>query len=162
VPVSTLIGYVTTGTSSGLSISDETAVIGLIITVAGIVGGYLLRFFVQRGDHKGKVSTSAAETLWQQAQAMREMLLAEKQKTEEQLDKVAEQRDRLLDSHATQILPMIAAINDSLEKIAAGIGAVLAKTDEILDGREPSNVPTRKEAPQGGPDSQRRPRGPGQ
>jgi esterase/lipase len=160
VPDPLLASLINASAGSGLTISDETAVIGLVITVAGIVGGYLLRYFVQRANNRGRVSTSAAETLWAQAQAMREMLLDEKQKTEEQLNKVAEQRDRLLDSHATQILPMLSAINDSLEQIASGIGAVLTKTDEILDGREPSNnVPTRKEAPQGGPDSQRRPRG---
>ena len=159
MPDPVLISRITEGTGSGLTISDSTAVISLIITIAGITGGYLVSYFLKRRGSTGKVTNSAADILWAQAQAMREMLLEEKQKTEEQLEKVAEQRDRLLDSHATQILPMLAAINESLEQIASGIGAVLSKTDEILDGREPSNVPTRKEAPQGGPDSQRRPRG---
>lgn len=147
--------------SSGLTISDGTAIIGLILTVATIVGGYLVSFFLKRRDTAGKVTNSAAETLWAQAQAMREMLLEEKQKTEEQLDKVAEQRDRLLDSHATQILPMLTVISDSLEQIAAGIGNVLEKTDEILDGRELPHVPTRKEAAAHGPDNDRRPGGAG-
>jgi Na+/glutamate symporter len=129
------------GPASGVTISDATAVIGLLITIGGIAGGYLIKYLLQRRSTTGKVTNSAADILWSQAQQMREMLLAEKQRTEEQLDKVAEQRDRLLDSHATQILPTLAAVNESLEQIAKGIQALLAKTDEILQRGGPPHDP---------------------
>ncbi len=85
--------------------------------------GGLATWFSSRRKTSGKIGTSEAETLWAQAQSMREMLLAEK-------NKVEQQRDRLIDSQANQVLPLLAAINDTLMQLGASIALVVGHEEK--------------------------------
>ncbi len=99
-----------------------TTLVAVLTMVGSIVGGastYMLR----RRSASGKVGTSEATVLWAQAQEMRAMLLAEKVQAEAQ-------RDRLIESHTTQMLPMLSAINETLRQTSVTLATVLDRLDE--------------------------------
>lgn len=102
-----MLATATENTSSGLGL------ISAIIAIALAAGGFFaatVTYFVRRRTTTGKVSTSDADVLWQQSQAMRDMLLKEKELAEEQRDKMMEING--------QILPMLENINTSLIDIS--------------------------------------------
>src|SRR3984885_7986634 len=92
--------------------ANSSSNIELIVAIVTVVGGFLgagITYFARRRVTVGKVSTSDADVLWQQSQAMRDMLLKEKQLAESQRDKMIEING--------QILPMLETINSSLVDI---------------------------------------------
>ena len=88
--------------STGSNLEILTA---LATVVAGILGA-AITYVARKRVTVGKVSTSDADVLWQQSQAMRDMLLKEKELAENQ-------RDKMLEING-QILPMLESINSSL------------------------------------------------
>src|SRR5579863_331666 len=83
-----------------------------LVSIALVAGGFFaatVTYFIRRRITTGKVSTSDADVLWQQSQAMRDMLLKEKELAESQ-------RDKMMDING-QILPMLESINSSLVDI---------------------------------------------
>ena len=84
-----------------------------VVSVVLVFGGFFaatVTYFVRRRITTGKVSTSDADVLWQQSQAMRDMLLKEKELAESQRDKMMEING--------QILPMLENINNCLVDIS--------------------------------------------
>jgi hypothetical protein len=96
--------------------TDPSASFGIItalVSIALAAGGFFaatVTYFVRRRLTTGKVATSEAEVLWQQSQAMRDMLLKEKELAESQRDKMMEING--------QMLPMLENINNSLVDIS--------------------------------------------
>jgi hypothetical protein len=84
----------------------------IIYALAAVVAAFLgatITYFARKRVTAGRVSTSDADVLWQQSQAMRDMLLKEKEMAESQRDKMIEVNG--------QILPMLESINDSIVDI---------------------------------------------
>jgi hypothetical protein len=98
-------------------------IISVIVAVGGVTFGGIASWVAARRKTSGKIGTSSAETLWAQAQNMREMLLAEKSKVEEQ-------RDRLIEAHSSQILPLLAAIDETLRQLGASIALVIGHEEK--------------------------------
>lgn len=96
------------------------ALLSVFITVAVGAAGAFFKWLYSRRQTSGKIQTSAADVLWQQAQNMRETLLAQLQKTEEQ-------RDKLIEGQSNTIIPALNSINRSLE-------IVLRYIEELRDG----------------------------
>ena len=91
------------------STSTNLTLVWSLVSIALAAGGFFaatVTYFVRRRVTTGKVSTSDANVLWQQSQAMRDMLLKEKELAESQRDKILEVNG--------QILPMLESINNSL------------------------------------------------
>ena len=86
--------------------------VNVIVSILLAAGGFFAAtatYLIRRRVTTGKVSTSDADVLWQQSQAMRDMLLKEKELAESQRDKMMEING--------QILPMLESINRSLVDI---------------------------------------------
>jgi len=84
----------------------------ILYALATVVAGFLgaaVTYVARKRVTAGKVSTSDADILWQQSQAMRDMLLKEKELAESQRDKMIEING--------QLLPMLENINSSLVDI---------------------------------------------
>src|ERR1700743_3707161 len=92
------------------AIQALTAVAVFILAALGGLAAYL----VSRRLASGRVATSEAAVLWEQAQKMRAEL-------EGQRDKAAEQRDRLIESQASQVLPVLQLVVDSLRQITESL-----------------------------------------
>ena len=93
--------------------STSLGLITALVSIALVAGGFFaatVTYFVRRRVTTGKVSTSDANVLWEQSQAMRDMLLKEKELAESQRDKMMEING--------QILPMLENINNSLIDIS--------------------------------------------
>lgn len=109
-----------------LAAATENANSGLqliyaVVSIVLVFGGFFaatVTYFVRRRTNTGKIATSDADILWRQSQAMRDMLLKEKEMAESQRDKMMEIN--------SQILPMLESINHSLIDIF-----------RIVEGKEP-------------------------
>ena len=95
-------------TETGNKSSNLEIVYALVTVVAGIFGA-AITYFSRKRVTVGKVSTSDADVLWQQSQAMRDMLLKEKELAESQRDKMIEING--------QLFPMLDNINSALVRI---------------------------------------------
>jgi len=93
------------------------AVLVPLVTVAAFLlaalGG-LATYLVSRRLASGRVGTSEAAVLWDQAQKMRAELQGER-------DKAMEQRDRLIESQSAQVLPVLQLVIDSLRQITESL-----------------------------------------
>src|SRR3984885_11378328 len=84
----------------------------ILYALATVVAGFLgaaITYFARKRVTVGKVGTSDADVLWQQSQAMRDMLLKEKEMAESQRDKMIEING--------QLFPMLDNINSALVRI---------------------------------------------
>ena len=101
--------------------STSLTIIYTLVSIALVAGGFFaatVTYFVRRRVTTGKISTSDADVLWQQSEAMRNTLQKEKELAENQRDKMIQVNG--------QILPMLENINSSLVKI----GEALDKGEE--------------------------------
>jgi hypothetical protein len=98
------------------------AVIAVVAAVSGGLGTLFSQWLARR-KASGRVGTSEAAVLWEQAQDMRQMLLEEKSKAEEQ-------RDRLIESYTGQIIPLLTSINTGLRDLYAAA----SKSQEVPPG----------------------------
>ena len=89
------------------------SVIPLAVFTAACLGA-LATYLVSRRAASGRVATSEAAVLWEQAQKMRAEL-------ESQRDKAAGQRDRLIESQASQVLPALQLVVESLRQITESL-----------------------------------------
>ena len=99
---------------------DPTVLIAALVPAAALAGGGVT-YFLRRRQSSGKVNTSDAATLWAQSQEMRNQLLAEKQRAEDQ-------RDRILQIQTDTVGPALEATSVSLKQILAA----LVILDDIL------------------------------
>lgn len=83
-----------------------------VLILAGLGG--LATILVSRRLSSGRISTSEASVLWDQAQKMRAEL-------EGQRDRATEQRDRLIEAQSSQVLPVLQMVVDSLRQITESL-----------------------------------------
>jgi hypothetical protein len=89
------------------------AAVALVTAVSGIAV-----YLANRRVAHGKVDTSEASVLWQQAQDMRTMLAAEKTRAEEQ-------RDRLIAAYTESIMPVLSQVNTAVIDLAESVAEIL-------------------------------------
>lgn len=111
-----------------------TIVVGAVTGVTGHLLG--------RRAASGKVGTSEASVLWQQAQDMRSMLL-------QRGDRAEEQRDRLIEAYTTQIFPALTSMRQLIEDlsitVADGMG-LIRRVSAALGEEDGHAVPPEKQA----------------
>ena len=99
----------------------NAVVLAALVGGAAAVAGSVLAFIAGRRTSQGRIGTSEAAVLWEQAQQMRTELVAQR-------DKAEQQRDRLIESQTTTVIPRLAAINDALAQIAASLTKIEGAT----------------------------------
>lgn len=92
----------------------SAALIAALAAVAVAILSGVITWLTVRRTSSGKVGTSEAAVLWEQAQAMRAELIAQR-------DKAIEQRDRLMESQTALLIPMLTGINESLRQITSSL-----------------------------------------
>jgi hypothetical protein len=102
---------------AGLSPGDIASAIAVFTFISGSVGG-IVTYVIRKRSASGLIITSDAATLWAQSQAMREDLLKDKIKAEEQ-------RDHLLDTMEGHIVPTLHELNRGMVEIAKVCHAIL-------------------------------------
>jgi hypothetical protein len=102
-----------------VSTGDLSAIVALVAVIAAGLGT-LVTYLLRRRSTTGQIATSDAATLWAQSQALMAQLAADKAKAEDQ-------RDRLIQIQSEQVVPALAAVNESLKQIMAVQTAVLDK-----------------------------------
>jgi hypothetical protein len=98
---------------AAVSTQDISALIAIAVFVSAGLGA-LATYLVSRRSSSGRVDTSEAAVLWDQAQKMREELVTQR-------DKAMEQRDRLIESQSAQVLPVLQLVIDSLHQITESL-----------------------------------------
>jgi uncharacterized membrane protein len=108
--------------SSAPSIPDVAALIAIIVfAIAGLGGA--VAYLARRRETTGSIRTSDAAVLWEQSQKMRAEM-------EAQRDKAIEQRDRLIESQSSQVLPVLQLINGSLRQITDSLARLESGSHE--------------------------------
>ena len=116
--------------------------VGLVTAVTGVAA-----YLSNRRGARGQVATSEAAVLWQQSQDMRAMLLTEKEKAEEQ-------RDRLIAAYTEQVLPMLTGITALCQDLSLAVTECVALVREVREaveggGREAAAVVPASDAESG-------------
>lgn len=96
-----------------MTAADLELLISVALFILASLGG-LATYLVSRRSSSGRIGTSEASVLWEQAQKMRAEL-------EGQRDKAMEQRDRLIESQSAQVLPVLQLVVDSLQQITESL-----------------------------------------
>ena len=96
-----------------------------LVAAATGVGAYLAR----RKSASGRVSDSEASILWQQSQDMRTMLMTEKERAEEQ-------RDKLIAAYTEQVLPLLSSVNRVVQDLSVAVAEILPVVRGIRDDLE--------------------------
>jgi len=117
-----LIG--TYSSASGISIGEISTFIGIFVFVVAITGG-VVTYILRRRETTGTTRTSEATVLWDQAQKMRAELTS-------QIERLTEQRDRLIELQTSQTVPVLHMIIDALKEITDS----LARIDGKLNGKK--------------------------
>jgi hypothetical protein len=84
------------------------------VGVAVVILGALITWLTVRRTASGKIGTSEAATLWAAQEKFRADTLL-------RLDKVTEQRDRLLESQTSVLIPLVTGLNESLRAITESL-----------------------------------------
>jgi len=92
-----------------------------IVAVVTAASTGIATHLLGRRAASGKIATSEASVLWQQAQEMRQMLLDEKTRAEEQ-------RDKMIDAYTRQVIPALTSINTLTEDLIALVRKIDANT----------------------------------
>lgn len=107
-----------------MDVTTLAAYISVAVAVSGVLSA-LAGHWVARRASSGRVATSDAAVLWAQAQDMRAMLLAEK-------DKAEEQRDRLIEAYTQQTFPVLTEVNTAVMSLSAAVAEDVRLAREIL------------------------------
>jgi hypothetical protein len=92
----------------------DSAAIAVAVSVAIVILGALGTWLTVRRTASGKIGTSEAATLWAAQEKFRADTLL-------RLDKVTEQRDRLLESQTSVLIPLVTGLNESLRAITESL-----------------------------------------
>jgi hypothetical protein len=88
-------------------------------SLAVLLSGVTITWLTIRRAASGKISTTEARVLWEQAQEMRAELIGQR-------DKAIEQRERLIESQASAIIPALEGLNKSLWQITESLARLEA------------------------------------
>jgi hypothetical protein len=98
-----------------VTLTPETLAAYIAIAVAAASGiSTVLGHWLRRRAASGRVETSEAAVLWQQSQDIRNMLMTEKARAEEQ-------RDRLIEAYTVQVLPVLAETKEAVLSLTATV-----------------------------------------
>jgi hypothetical protein len=100
----------------------DAALISAAVGIGVVLLGALAAWLTVRRTASGKIGTSEAAVLWEQAQAMRAELVAQR-------DRAAEQRDRLMDAQAAQVGPALMLITQSLQHIGESLARLESRNE---------------------------------
>jgi hypothetical protein len=103
--------------------SSLIPVLSLVVTIAAVAFGGLATWLAARRRASGKIGTSDAADLWSESRAIRDLLAT-------QLEKVEQQRDRLIESQAGQVLPALGGLSASLSDIAQAIETIIGHDEK--------------------------------
>ena len=106
--------------ASGVTIDSLSSAIGILVFFIAVTGG-IVTYLARRRGTTGTTNTSDAAVLWAQAQIMRAEL-------QEQVEKVSQQRDRLIESQSSQVLPVLNLIIQSLQQITGSLARLEGKS----------------------------------
>lgn len=101
-----------------VSLSTFLTVIGIIVTVASLMGGVVATWIQTKRKHSGKIETSEAAVLWETVNKLLATIQRDKERAEDQ-------RDKLIAAYEEKLIPMVAAINMSLSGLSGSISEVL-------------------------------------
>lgn len=101
------------------------SIVGIVVGISGLLIGGLTTWWAVKRRNSGEIKTSLPETLWSQAESLRKDAIHDKERAEEQRDKIAEQRDSLVSAFEGQVVPMLTSTNSILAKQAETINEVL-------------------------------------
>lgn len=106
---------------------DVEALAAVVTVAVAVAGGLstLLTHWLNRRAASGRVATSEAAVLWEQSQDIRAMLLAEKNKAEEQ-------RDRLIEVYTGQMFPVLTEVNTAVVSLTGAMAENARLSREIL------------------------------
>ncbi len=102
--------------------SSLVPALSLVLSIGSVAFGGLATWLVTRRKTSGRIGTSDAAELWNESKAIRDTLGARLEKTEAQ-------RDRLIEAQAGQVLPVMAAVNQSMQDLAASIEIITANSE---------------------------------
>jgi hypothetical protein len=111
--------------SAGL-VASLLSIVAVVTAASTGIATHLLG----RRAASGRIATSEASVLWQQAQEMRQMLLAEKIQAEEQ-------RDKMIDAYTRQVIPALTSITTLAEDLIILVRRIDANTQPRLRGTPP-------------------------
>lgn len=118
--------------------SGQTATLITLVVFFAAAASAAAAYLTARRAGSGKVGTSEASVLWAQAQDMRQMLLTEKQKAEEQ-------RDKFIASFTDQILPVLTSINrlvtDLSDTVAGNTAVIRQLAAYVRQGGDRGTIP---------------------
>lgn len=125
---------------------DVGTLASVISVTVAVTGGLstLIGMWLSRRAASGRVGTSEASVLWQQAQEMRTMLLAEKTRAEDQ-------RDRLIEAYTSQLFPVLTQVNVTVTELTSAVAEDIRLSHEIL-GRQRGgeHAPSTSNGPEAG------------
>jgi hypothetical protein len=84
--------------------------LGVIIPVAIAMGTAMSQYLIHRRTESGQIGTSQADALWAQTQAMIASLQRDKERAEDQ-------RDKLIDLQERQLTPALEALTQSQQHV---------------------------------------------
>src|SRR5579859_344330 len=97
-----------------ISLSTFLTVVGILVTVASLIGGAVATWIQARRKHSGDIETSEAAVLWE---TVHRLLAA----TQHDKERAEDQRDRLIAAYEEKLIPMVAAINTSLSTLSSSV-----------------------------------------
>lgn len=100
--------------------ADADLIAGSIAGVAGIATG-IFGWLTSRRKSSGRVDTSEASQLWNEAQQFRALLLADKQKVEEQRDRLIEIQRNETAELLKSVIESLGHLSDRLEELGARV-----------------------------------------
>ena len=112
-----------------MSSSDLLTVLAAVVVVLVGAATGLATYLNSRRSGSGKVATSEAAVLWQQSQDMRAMLLTEKERAEEQ-------RDKLIAAYTEQVLPVLSSVNQLVQDLTGATTEIVGIVRGIRDDLE--------------------------
>jgi hypothetical protein len=102
------------------------SVVSVLVSVLIAVGASVVAYLGTRRISSGRVATSEAEVLWKQSQAMYESVIKER-------DEARAQRDKLMSAQADQVIPILSAVLQAVQKISTTIGEIDFRTGQNRD-----------------------------
>jgi hypothetical protein len=98
-------------------------IIGLVLTFLASIGAAIFSYFSARRSSSGSVHTSEADSLWLQTQHMIDSLQHDKERAEDQ-------RDKLLDITTNYYTPQIEKMADNQLRTLRLLEKILGKLDD--------------------------------
>jgi hypothetical protein len=105
--------------------SSILTIVGIFVGVSGAFFGGLMGWLAIKKKNSGKIETSEASSLWNQTQILIQSLQRDKELAESKRERAEEQRDRVIDTIQTQMVPALTTIRTSQVQLAESVNEVI-------------------------------------